>query len=194
MSGHTATTFSVTSEPATEPLTLDQLKDRLRILSCDFDTELTDLLKAGRKVVEDDSYRKLITQTVAMYLDDFPGSYGDISIRLAPISSITHVKYYDQEDTQQTVSSSTYYTDLTTTPPRIVLKESQQWPVVNLYRPNPVTVTFVAGYGAASAVPQIAKLAIAEWVRATWEGCEGRTDTYKRLVSSLQWTAYHKVM
>jgi hypothetical protein len=27
-----------------------------------------------------------------------------------------------------------------------------------------------------------------------WDGCEGNTETYRRLISSLQWTAYHSVI
>lgn len=186
-------TFKTTSGPSTEPLTLAELKNRLRILTCDFDNELTDLLKTARQTVEDDTYRRLITQTVEMYLEDFPSTYGDIEIRLAPVSAITHVKYYDQDDTLQTYSSGSYYANLTSTPPRLVLKEAQSWPITEEYRPNKVIVTMTAGYGAASAVPPAAKVAIAEWVRATWSGCDGRTETYKRVISSLQWTAYHKV-
>jgi len=53
----------------------------------------------------------------------------------------------------------------------------------------------VAGYGAtAASVPAAAKLAIVEYAKILWSGCEGSEATYKRLISSLQWTAYHRVM
>lgn len=186
-------TFKVTSQPAAEPLTIDELKNRLRITTCDFDSELNDLLKAARDAVERESYRKLVTQTVEMHIEDFPGTFGDIEIRLAPIASITHVKYYDQDDVFQTVSTDDYYANLTSTPPRLVLKESKSWPVTHLERPNKVVITMVAGYGVASAVPSAAKLAIVEHVKANFRGCEGSEMKYKNLLSQLQWTAFHKV-
>jgi uncharacterized phiE125 gp8 family phage protein len=186
-------TIKVTTQPTTEPLTIDELKNRLRITGCDFDNELQDLLKAARIAVEDQSYRKLITQTVEIHYDDFPGTFGDIEIRLAPISAITHVKYYDQDDTLSTVSSSDYYTDLTTTPPRIALKQSKSWPITSLARPNRVVVTMTAGYGAASAVPAAAKLAIVEYVKSVRNGCDGAGGKFKDLLSQIQWTSFHKV-
>lgn len=187
-------TFKTTTGPTIEPITLDELKTRLRITTCHFDAELSDLLKSARTTIESESYRRLITQTVEMHLQDFPGTYGDIEIRLAPIQSITHVKYYDQNDTLQTVSSANYYADLTSVPPRIVLEESQSWPITQAARPNKVIITMQAGYGAtAASVPAAARLAIVEYCRMHKEGCEGSGSRYKNLVSELQWTAFHKV-
>ena len=186
-------TFQTTSGPSTEPITLDELKLRLRVTSCDFDAELLDMLKAARQQVEADTYRRLITQTVVMYQEDFTSLLGPVEIRLAPLQSITHVKYYDRDDALQTFSAADYYANLTSTPPEIRLKEAKQWPNTSLYRPNKVEVTMVAGYGGAASVPQAAKLAIVEYCRAQWGGCDHNTTAYQRLVSSLQWTSYHKV-
>lgn len=189
-------TFKTTSAPAIEPITLDELKNRLRITTCHFDSELQDLLKSARTTIENESYRRLITQTVEMHIQDFPGTYGDIEIRLAPIQSITHIKYYDQDDTLATYSSANYYTDLTSTPPRIVLEESQSWPLTQQARPNKVVITLVAGYGSTTAsIPAAARLAIVEYCRAHRSDCDGggNLSKYKALVSELAWTAYHKV-
>ena len=186
-------TFQTTSGPTAEPITLDELKLRLRVTSCDFDAELMDMLKAARQQIEADTYRRLITQTVVMYQEDFASLLGPVEIRLAPVQSITHLKYYDRDDALQTFSAADYYVNLTSTPPEIRLREAKQWPNTSLYRPNKVEITMVAGYGAASAVPQTAKLAIVEYCRAQWGGCDHNTTAYQRLVSSLQWTSYHRV-
>jgi hypothetical protein len=130
-----------------------------------------------------------------MYQEDFSSLLGPVQIRLAPIQSITHLKYYDRDDVLQTFIASDYYANLTSTPPEIRLKEAKQWPNTSLYRPNKVEVTMVAGYGStAASVPRTAKLAIVEYCRAMWDGCEGNTETYRRLISSLQWTGYHSVI
>jgi uncharacterized phiE125 gp8 family phage protein len=189
--------YTTTSAPAIEPITLDELKTRLRITTCHFDYELQDLLKAARTAIETETYRRLITQTVEMHIQDFPGTYGEIELRLAPIQSITHIKYYDQNDTLTTFDSSNYYTVLIGNPRRIVLEESQQWPLTHISRPNKVIITMVAGYGStAASVPPAARLAIVEYCRMKREGCEegsGAASKYKNLVSELAWTGYHKV-
>ena len=188
-----STTYVVTTEPATEPVTLDDLKTALRILSCDFDSQLTLILKQARKQVEEDARRKLITQTVKLYMDEFPDD-DEIEIRLAPIQSITSVKYYDQNATLQTLATTVYWENLIETPPEIELRQSQIWPVVQLERPNAVIIEFVAGYGStAASVPAAARLAIMEYAKSIWSGCEVKTDTYNRLVSSIAWTGYHEV-
>ena len=183
-------TYSVTVEPTTEPITLNELKDRLRVASCDFDSEIENLLTAGRKQVEYETHRKLVTQTVAIRLDDFPS--GDvIEMRLPPVSAVTSVAYVDTAGDSQTYAASNYNTDFTSTPPRIMLVDGSSWPAVK-NEPNAVTVTVTAGYGAAVAVPAEAKLAIVEWCRMHWGNCDGDGSKYGNLINSLAWSGYWK--
>lgn len=188
-------TFKTTSEPAVEPITLEELKDRMRVGStCEFDAEIRLILTQARKQVEADTYRRLITQTVVGYMDCFRW-VREIELRIAPISSITSIVYTDQNSASQTFAASRYAIDLNSTPPRIVLKTNELWEYTEDNTPNAVAITFVAGYGAtAASVPPAAKLAIVEYAKMMWSGCEGSETNYKRLISSLQWTAYHKVM
>lgn len=184
-----STTYKVTTEPTTEPVTLEEFRDALRIGSCDFDGELTELLKACRQTVEMESYRKLITQTVTMYMDEWPDD-DEIKFRLSPVSAVVSVKYYDPYGTLQTLSSDSYWTNLIETPPELCLKNGYSWPQTELDRPNVVEVALTCGYGAASAVPPAAKLAIKELGKLRWHGCEGDEKAYKRLLSVIQWTGY----
>ena len=184
--------YAVTVEPTAEPLTLNELKDRLRVGTCDFDSELTDLLKAARKQVENDSHRKLVTQTVALYLDRFPS--GDtIEIRMLPVASVTSVQYVDEDVATQTYASSRYVTDLVGKPPRIILLETQSWEDTEPAYPRAVTVTFVAGAAVAS-VPVEAKLALVEWCRMHWGNCDGDGNKYRNLINSLAWSGYWKAV
>jgi len=184
--------YAVTSEPAVEPLTLSDLKDRLRVTVCDFDTELGQLLKAGRKQVEQDSMRKLVTQTVALYMDAFP-SGNTIEIRQVPVASVTSVQYVDEDVATQTFSSALYTTDLTSKPARIMLLENQDWKDTEPEYPKAVTVTFVAGAAVAS-VPVEAKLAIIEWCKMHWGDCDGDNRKYLNLINTLAWTGFGKVV
>ena len=116
-------TYTTIVEPNVEPITLNELKDRLRLLSCDFDSELSDLLKAARRQVEHDAHIRLITQTVELSLDVFP--LGDtIELRQLPVQSVTSVKYInDFDQTESTFSAALYNVDLLTKPARITLLE-----------------------------------------------------------------------
>ena len=76
-----------------------------------------------------------------------------------------------------------------------MLDTNEQWELTEENTPNAIAITFVAGYGATVAsVPPAAKLAIVEYAKMLWGGCEGSEKNYQRLISSLQWTAFHKVM
>jgi hypothetical protein len=48
----------------------------------------------------------------------------------------------------------------------------------------------VCGYGAASAVPVEAKLAIKELGKMNWKDCSGSRAVYDRLIAQLKWTGY----
>lgn len=180
-------TYKVTTEPSVEPLTLASLKESLRETTCDFDEELTRLLKAGRRQVENDARIKIITQTVAVYLDRFPtGSI--FQLRLPPVQSVTSIQYIDEDEATQTLSSSKYYVDTSTTPARIWLDENEYWPDTD-DQPNAVTITYQAGYGDTAAdAPVEAKLAIIEWCKMAWGRCDGDRRIYDNMINVLSWT------
>ena len=187
----THASFVVTVEPTIEPITLAEMKRRLRITAEDFDQELADLIVGGRLAVEYDTNRKLINQTVAMYLDDFPVEE-TMEVRLAPISTSV-ITYTDSDGAAQTFAAAKYNTDFDSTPPRIKVVDGVFWPSVDDV-PNAVTVTMTAGYGAtASTVPITAKLAVVEWCRAEWaDGCGADSRKYRDLINQLAWTAIGK--
>ena len=181
-------TYNTIVEPSVEPITLNELKDRLRIASCDFDSEILDLLKAARRQVEHDAHIRLITQTVELSLDVFPLGY-TIELRQLPVQSVTSVKYInDFDQTESTFSAALYNVDLLTKPARITLLEDEDWEDTEPQWPAAVKVRFVAGYGdTAASVPVEAKLAMVEWVRSHWGDCSGDMIKYKNIVNTLAW-------
>lgn len=128
-------------------------------ITSDEDSELTIILSAVRKNREQMLYRKLITQTLQIYFEDFPD--GDV-LELpyaAPLQSVTSLKYTDIDDVETTFSSDNYYVDTIEEPGRIVLKYGVSWPSVNLRPYKPIVVECVVGYGDnASDVPEPIKL------------------------------------
>lgn len=185
-------TYNVTSEPTSEPLTLADFKAALRETTHDFDPELKRILVAARRKVENDTARKLCTQTVALRMDCFPEGR-DIEVRLAPISAVSSITYVDEDEVEQTLASSLYRVDLNSTPPRIMLKENEDWPDTEPDYPNAVTITMTAGYGGTADVPAEARLAVQLAGQMVWQDCDhgALQKQYDSLMSFLRWTEYH---
>lgn len=146
--------FVLSSAPASEPISTTEAKSHLRVDSADDDTYIGTLITAARRYVEVTCGLALVTQTWDGSLDGFPS--GDvIVIPKYPLQTITSVTYYDDDLSTSTVFSSTkYQVDAAKRPPRIVLKNGESWPTDSLRLSSGVVVRFVAGYGAAAAVPE----------------------------------------
>lgn len=129
------------------------------------DPELNMLISAARQHVEPYLKRKLITQTLDLHLDRFPCW----TLRLpVPIQSVTAITYFDSNGVEQTLATDQYLVDSTTEPARITPAFGLVWPVTQ-YRNNAVKVRFVAGYGAASAVPQCIKNWMLIRIKTLWD-------------------------
>lgn len=164
----------VQTEPAAEPVTVREVKEHLRISHMADDELLGYYITAARQVVEQRTWRTLVTTTLDYYLQGWPP--GDtIVLPRPPLSSVTSVTYTDTDASASTFSSASYHTDTASTPGQIVLKYSASWPTATLQTSNPIVIRYVAGYGAASAVPQWAKMAIRWLVGHYYENREAVT-------------------
>lgn len=149
----------VTTEPTSEPISLIQAKTHLHVDHDDEDQLISILIQSAREIVEQKTNRSLITQTRTMKLDYFPrycgqGYYPEwaaIMLPNGPVTSVTSITYYDENEALQTLSSSLYWVDTSSGLPKVVIKNS--WPYT-YSMPNAVTVVYVAGYGLASSVPK----------------------------------------
>lgn len=125
------------------------------------DSYVSGLVKSARRWIENTYGLALVTQTWDGSFDEFPWDDGKIVIPKYPLQTITSVTYYDDDLSTSTVFSSTkYQVDTAKRPPRIVIKDGESWPTDSLRLSSGVVVRFVAGYGAASAVPEDIKHAI----------------------------------
>ncbi len=152
--------------------TSDQ-KSFMRVDFSDDDSLIAELIKASQNVIETYLNRSITTQTLSLYLDRLP-FYNDIKLQegiytapdleyntnfivlpKAPVSSVTHVKYYDNDDNASTFAATNYYVDTISQQARIVLKTGSSWPTVAETRnANAYEIKYVAGYGGASDVPE----------------------------------------
>jgi len=142
------------------------------------DPYLSTLIQTAREWVERECERALLTQTWELWLDSFPWWRAPILLSLPPIQSITSIKYYDQDLTQQTWASSNYLVMAPAGPAaqraQIVPNAGVSWPLLPSFaltqrRPDQVQVRFVTGWTAKSEVPGAIKqamlLLIGNWYR-----------------------------
>jgi uncharacterized phiE125 gp8 family phage protein len=161
--------YILVTDSASEPLTLTEVKDYLRITTTDYDNQLTPLITTARQLCEKMTGRDLINKTWKTFLDNFShdycplnfypftlgSSYG-IGILKSKLQSITSISYYTK-DVLTVLDASKYYKTEEADYSSIYLKENQSFPSVD-NRKQAVEIVFVSGYGAdASFVPQALK-------------------------------------
>ncbi|PUB82390.1 MAG: hypothetical protein DBP02_15160 [gamma proteobacterium symbiont of Ctena orbiculata] len=137
--------YKVINPPVDEPLTLGEAKEHLRepaSLSA-HDTQIEALIKAAREYAEEYTRRAFITQTIEMRLDDFAD---EIELPKPPLQSVISIEYFDADGVLQTLATSVYSVDTTSTPGRVTLNDGESWPGTK-DTTNAVIITFTAGYG-----------------------------------------------
>lgn len=170
-------TLTLATPPTTECVTLDEARLHLRVDGNDDDALITRLIKVARETCERLSGLSFMQQTLALYLDGFPiagtpgqgtperiwaglhGSGGVIELHRPPIQSVTSIQYVDADGTTQTLSASSYRTDLVSMPGRITPAYGMEWPETRDVT-NAVIVTYVAGAASAGLVPAAAGAAM----------------------------------
>jgi len=146
--------------PAAEPVLLAEARDHAKYSQTDNDAALGRFLIAARQAAEDYLGRGLITQTWKLTLPEF---YDVMYLPMAaPLQSVTTVKYYDINNTQQTLASTFYDVDITTRPGRLCRASQQVWPAIAPNRlVGRVEITYVVGFGAdGTTVPERIKQGI----------------------------------
>ena len=146
--------ISLITAPSGAVLTTAEAKAQCKVDISDDDTLIDSLVSAATAFCEQEIYghRQFLTATY-----DVPVVCwweGLLKLPRPPLASVTHVKYYDTNGTQQTLAS-TYYTVRTPwkQPGSVERAPDQTFPSVQSDRRYPITIRLVAGYGAASAVP-----------------------------------------
>jgi uncharacterized phiE125 gp8 family phage protein len=157
-----------------DPVTTADIKAHARIDTSDDDDLIATYITAARRYLERRMRRCFISQTVVEKFDDWQFLFRPV---YSPLVSVTSIVYVDANGTNQTLSSSYYTVDTTATPGRLYESYSYSWPTIRDQR-NAVTLTYVAGYGAAASdVPETIKTAIKMLVAHWYENREAIGDT-----------------
>jgi uncharacterized phiE125 gp8 family phage protein len=138
---------------ATDPVTLAEVKTRLRIDGSTDDAGVSRLIAAATRHAESICRRAFVTQSWALILDAFPcGSIGSIALPLPPLQTVDEVSYVDANGTTQILASTEYLVDKSGLIGMVHRAYNKTWPTTRA-QPMAVKIKFTAGYGAAAAVP-----------------------------------------
>ena len=164
---------------ATTPIfTTAEAKDFLKVDTTADDTIIDNLVAAATESCQIYTNQYFINTIVTQYSDNWKEFY---SLYKSPVSSITHIKYYDTNDSLQTLAASNYILDDTYEPARIGIAVDGELPNV-ADRINAVQVKYTVGYGTASTdVPEGIRTAIiltvGNWYENRQSVITGRTAT-----------------
>ena len=166
--------LQLVTPPAEEPVSLADAKLHLRVDFTDDDALITSLIAAARQAAETLTGRQIVTARWKLVLDSFPGpslmgvpagqpfSLPGHAILLprSPLQSVVAIQYLDMAGTQQTMPATDYTVDAACEPARITPVFGKIWPI-SLPQIGAVSVTFDAGFGPASSVPE----GIKSWIK-----------------------------
>ena len=177
---------SVTTSATIDPLTYSEIRDYLRLDEGVDETLLITLLKMATQHIENYTGRALINRTITLFIDgidevDYPLWEGtkvgpDMSIRkryielpTTPVSSVSAITSFGDDDTETTFASTKYFVDSTREPARVYLRDGEAWPT-GMRVANGLKIVYVAGYGTAKTdVPEAIRLAILQMIAFNYE-------------------------
>ena len=150
--------LQLVTPPAGEPVSLAEAKLHLRVDGGEDDLLIGSLITAARQAAETITHRQFITARWKLVMDAFAGQA--VLIHKSPLISVVAVEYLDMAGLAQTMPPSHYTVDAASEPARLTPIFGQTWPTT-LPQIGAVSVTFDAGYGPASAVPE----GIKSWIK-----------------------------
>ena len=182
----------VSTAPTQEPITIQDVKDYLRLEDSLDERVLQDLIETARIFCEEHTGRALMTQTLTMTVDAYDeladplwegwktgpylNYYKDyIDLVKSPVQSVTSVKTYNDADEATTMAASKYYVDNAREPARVVLRTGETFPTA-LRVANAIEVVFVAGYTSQSLVPAPLRIGMMQHIAFMYEH---RGDMYE---------------
>lgn len=174
----------MTIAPTFLPVSVAEAKTYCRYVGSDADADFERWINDAAQYFFDNTGVVLSAQTIALRMDCFPCSGDIITLHRWPVSAISSINYVDEDGVNQSLSSSLYVEDIYGRPARIAEAYNQSWPETRGTLNN-VTVTIVAGYATAAAIPGNLKNLILTMV-AWKEANRGDESPFTDMPDSLQ--------
>jgi len=149
-------TYTTTVPPTSAVVSIDQIREWLRVVDGLEDIDLARLVSAATDYVEDKARVCLAPRTVAVTMHHFPASGWIIPV--SPVIELTSLAYKDEAGQTQIVDSGDYFLFPDEFQPSIYLRNDKDWPSDKIAEAGSVTLTLRAGYD--TAIPEQALTAI----------------------------------
>jgi uncharacterized phiE125 gp8 family phage protein len=162
--------FQVVTQPTTEPLTLLEVKNHLRIDGNFDDALLGSFITSARMYFESQCEISIASQELLLALDSFDDM---VYLPRGPVQSIQDIGYADSENNQQYMDD--WIEDLVSNPARITPAFGQSWPATAEVV-NAVQVSYTTGYSTPSMVPKLLKSGMLFYVAHLYENRSAVTD------------------
>jgi len=155
--------------PAEEPVALATVKAFGRIEENDDDALLALLIASAREVLEELTWRALVTQSWRYTADGFPPGRQSILLPRPALLSVESVEWLDDAGAVQIMDPAQWEVDVSASDQgRVRPLPGASWPPAAL-RFEAARVTFTAGYGGQDAQPARVKVACAQLVLAAYD-------------------------
>jgi uncharacterized phiE125 gp8 family phage protein len=181
-----ARAYKVNVASSTAIVTTAVAKAHLKVDISDDDTLIDNLVAAATQAAEEYTNRYFMQTTITMKGD----TWEDIkTLYKSPVESITHIKYYDSDDSLQTLAGTVYLADLYSMPARISLMPDQEFPELS-DRKMAVEVKYVVGEGTTTdtisdIVKQAVLLMVGHWYEHRSSVISGKTAMEIPLTSKM---------
>jgi uncharacterized phiE125 gp8 family phage protein len=103
--------------PSSEPVSLDEAKEHLRVDHNDEDALILRLIKSARETAESLTGRAFVTQSWKLWRDGWPAARA-IEIPKPPLAAVTAVTAVSRSGTESVLSSDAYIVDSASVPGR----------------------------------------------------------------------------
>lgn len=183
---------TVVTGPVTEPVTIHDAKRQVQLAASDtnHDVSLLQYIAQAREQWEHDTQEYFIARSMRLTLSCIK----EMNFPHRPVTAISAIKYYDLNNSQQTLSSSVYQLDAVNS--RLRLAYDQSWPTY-LDRWDAIEINYTLGaHTDSTTVPAAAKQAILLLVGYYFAGNRGDDDrandqrAYEHLVRKYMRSSY----
>ncbi len=135
-----------------DPVTVDEAKTHLRVVSRSDDSYIGELIRAAREMAEAFMGRACCLQTVREYLTEWPCD-GIFVPSVPRFRELTSFGYRDENGDDQTINVSLFYINNKSVRGKFRLKETETRPTLHGYGFNPITIEYTAGWNSPAADP-----------------------------------------
>lgn len=144
----------IKTAPLTYPVTLEEAKAHLNVLSNLDDALISFLIGVATEQAEEITNLQLMRATYEMTMDILPDRF---ELKKPPLHAVEKIEYIpDGSDAYVLLNPSMYMVDATVCPGVVIRSNDATYPALS-WRVNAVRVTFTAGYADAVAVPKSIK-------------------------------------